>query len=181
MVGASQWLDTAWRDDKGRQRVRADLTTASTWARAHGHALFIGEFGAYERADMRSRRQWTRCVRLAAEALGVGWLESVPGYRVYDETLKVSNTVRIVQLRRVADCPHAEPVRELVRRTAAASGVTVELEELVGDYPSPTVLVDGQDVTGVPPAEGGFCRLDLPTELQIRAALLREEPPGTGG
>jgi hypothetical protein len=67
----------------------------------------------------------------------------------------------------------------MVRRVAAASGVEVELEELVGDYPSPTVLVDGRDVTGRPPAEVASCRLDLPTERQIREALLDGEPDAT--
>lgn len=87
--------------------------------------------------------------------------------------------VRTVQLRRVAGCPHADEVRELVRTAAAACGVAVELDELVGDFPSPTVLVDGRDVTGTSPTEGASCRLDLPTEHQIRAALRRRQPDGT--
>jgi len=85
--------------------------------------------------------------------------------------MSVRDEVRTVQLRRVADCPHAEQVRELVRRVAADGGVLIELEELVGEYPSPTVLVDGRDVTGRPLAVGAACRLDLPTERQLRAAL----------
>lgn len=87
--------------------------------------------------------------------------------------------MRTVQLRRHVDCPHSDQVRELVFRTAAACEVVVDLDELVGDYPSPTVLVDGRDVTGHSPVGGAFCRLDLPTEGEIRAALQHRPPEAT--
>lgn len=83
----------------------------------------------------------------------------------------------VVQIRRVWNCPHTEQIRELVRQAAVAAGVVVDLEEVVGDYPSPTVVVHGRDVTGEPLGEGAWCRLDLPTGDQIRAAL---ESPGPG-
>lgn len=85
--------------------------------------------------------------------------------------MSVTGAEITVQIRRVPGCPHAERVRDLVRRAAAQAGVPVELEELVGDYPSPTVVVDGRDVTGQPLGAGASCRLDLPTEQQVRAAL----------
>lgn len=86
-----------------------------------------------------------------------------------------------MQIRRVPDCPNVEEVRELVHRAAAAAGARVELDELVGEYPSPSVLVDGLDVTGAALGEGAICRLDLPTEGQIVAALRRREPDATAG
>jgi hypothetical protein len=43
--------------------------------------------------------------------------------------------------------------------------------ERVGDFPSPTVLVDGTDVMGQPPRSGASCRLDVPTEDRVLAAL----------
>ncbi|SOJ53256.1 hypothetical protein MSIMFB_00757 [Mycobacterium simulans] len=50
--------------------------------------------------------------------------------------------------------------------------ITVTVEELVGPYPLPTVLIDGRDVaTGAPPASGPCCRLDLPTTGRIAAVL----------
>lgn len=80
-----------------------------------------------------------------------------------------------VQIRLVPACPHADVARELVRRAAATAGLAVEVEELIGDYPSPTILVDGRDLTGEDLSEGASCRLDLPTERQILTALGR--PP----
>ena len=73
MAGAGRWLGTSWSDDTGRQAVRDDLTAAAAWANEHGRPLFIGEFGSYARADMKSRQQWTRRVRLEAEFLGLDW------------------------------------------------------------------------------------------------------------
>ena len=51
--------------------------------------------------------------------------------------------------------------------------IPVTVEELVGAYNSPTLVVNGFDVTGQPPAAEGqtSCRLDLPNEEQILAAI----------
>ncbi|MDA8069181.1 hypothetical protein [Conexibacter sp. DBS9H8] len=51
------------------------------------------------------------------------------------------------------------------------------IEEVEGPYPSPTLLVGGIDVTGRTPAAGPSCRLDLPTEEQIVAALAAASIP----
>ena len=87
--------------------------------------------------------------------------------------MRVAGDGIVVQLRSLPGCPNTDQVRELVRRAAAEAGVAVELEELVGDYPSPTVVVGGRDVTGKPLAEGASCRLDLPTAGQLETALRR--------
>jgi hypothetical protein len=43
--------------------------------------------------------------------------------------------------------------------------------ERIGDFPSPTILINGVDVMGVPMTTGAACRLDLPSEERILAAL----------
>jgi endoglucanase len=73
VAGAGPWLGTRWSDDTGRQAVHDDLAAAAAWANEHGRPLFIGEFGTYARADMNSRQEWTRRVRLEAEFLGLSW------------------------------------------------------------------------------------------------------------
>lgn len=73
IAGARQWLGTPWSDDTGGQAIRDDLCAATAWADRYRRTLFIGEFGTYQRADMRSRREWTRRVRLEAELLGLSW------------------------------------------------------------------------------------------------------------
>ncbi len=68
-------------------------------------------------------------------------------------------------------CPHAGPARALLRQCLAEVGVQVPVREIEGDYPSPTIQVDGVDVMGAPQATGRACRLDVPTAARILAAL----------
>lgn len=78
-----------------------------------------------------------------------------------------------IQLLSVADCPLVTKVRNTLTNCLAKTQIQTTVEELVGDYNSPTLLVNGLDVTGQPSAPEGqtACRLDLPTEEQILAAL----------
>jgi hypothetical protein len=69
-----------------------------------------------------------------------------------------------IELLSVPDCPNVGAVRELLRDCLAREGKEAQVVERVGDFPSPTVLVDGVDVMGTPPGTGMSCRLDLPTE-----------------
>ncbi|MGC5019339.1 alkylmercury lyase family protein [Micromonospora sp. DT47] len=79
----------------------------------------------------------------------------------------------IVELRSVPDCPNLAPVREALYTSLAALGLPAEVTEVVGDYPSPSVLVNGVDVMGGVVGDGAACRLDLPTAEHLRAALQR--------
>lgn len=77
-----------------------------------------------------------------------------------------------IQLRHVPDCPLVDRVRDILRDCLHAAAVTVEVEELEGSYPSPTLVINGVDVTtGAAPAGQACCRLDLPTSTQILQAL----------
>jgi hypothetical protein len=78
-----------------------------------------------------------------------------------------------VELLLVEDCPHAGAARRLLARSLGAVGGAVEVVERVGDYPSPTILINGVDVmTGqVGVARVHACRLDVPTEAAVIAAL----------
>ncbi|WP_216321346.1 glycoside hydrolase family 5 protein [Deinococcus aestuarii] len=69
------------------------LRVAAAWARAHGRPLFLGEFGAYGRADPASRVRWAAFVRAEAERLGMswGWWELASGFGVYDPKQNVWN------------------------------------------------------------------------------------------
>lgn len=78
-------------------------------------------------------------------------------------------------------CPLFAPVLELVRDCVRERGVDAVVSERVARYPSPTVLVDGRDVMGVP-GDGtsvDACRLDVPTRERVGDALrsvLRRPP-----
>jgi len=100
---------------------------------------------------------------------GPGATESTQGW---DAMASVDKQVSI-QIMHVPDCPLVGRVRELVRQALARTSVQAEVEEWVGDYPSPALLIDGRDVTGRPQGQGAACRLDLPTEQQVLVALAR--------
>jgi hypothetical protein len=87
-------------------------------------------------------------------------------------TMAQQNSIK-VQLLSVPDCPLLGRVRSALENCLAQTHMDIVVEELVGDYDSPTLLVNGVDVTGHPRALEGHmsCRLDLPNEEQILAAL----------
>jgi hypothetical protein len=85
-----------------------------------------------------------------------------------------------IQLLHVPDCPLVDRVRATLRTSLAKTTVWVTIEEIEGPYPSPTLLIEGQDVTGRTAVAGPSCRLDLPTEEQVLAALSSKDPARKG-
>lgn len=69
------------------------LDKAVAWSNKHGTPLWMGEFGAYGKADMQSRVNWTTFVREEAEARGISWSywEFGAGFGVYDRKVKAWN------------------------------------------------------------------------------------------
>ena len=49
------------------------LQIAVDWANTNSMPLHVGEFGAYELADMASRVRWTKTVRRLLDNMGVDW------------------------------------------------------------------------------------------------------------
>ena len=59
--------------DSEVQNLQADFDMAQAWSKAHNRPLTLGEFGAYEKADMPSRARWTNFVARQAEARNWSW------------------------------------------------------------------------------------------------------------
>ena len=79
---------------------------------------------------------------------------------------------RHVQVLQVADCALVGRLLALIEEAESETGVQVAVQVLVGDHPSPTLVIDGVDVaTGGPVATAACCRLDLPTHRQVVDAL----------
>jgi hypothetical protein len=78
-----------------------------------------------------------------------------------------------VELLQYEGCPLAPAALRLVRQCLIALDVPDRLLVRVGDYPSPTVLVDGTDVmcAAAEPSTARVCRLDVPTRERVLAAL----------
>jgi endoglucanase len=88
-VGADsqKWLGTKWMGTPAEQQdVARDFDAAIAWAVKHRRPIWLGEFGAYSKADLESRARWTRFV--AAEALkrkmGFAYWEFCSGFGIYN-------------------------------------------------------------------------------------------------
>ena len=57
----------------GEEQVKIDLEKAAAWGRAHDRPLYLGEFGAYDKAPMESRVRYAAYVARTAESLGISW------------------------------------------------------------------------------------------------------------
>ncbi|HAM02461.1 MAG TPA: hypothetical protein DCQ30_09595 [Acidimicrobiaceae bacterium] len=77
-----------------------------------------------------------------------------------------------LQILHVAGCPNLDALRHRVERSLARLGLSATIEEVEARCSSPTLLVNGTDVTKRDVAQHPSCRLDLPTAEEIAAALL---------
>lgn len=85
--GSQAWLGRAWSgSDDEKAAVREALEKAARWGRENGRPVFLGEFGAYEKAGMDSRLRWTRFVAQEAQRLGLShaYWEFCAGFGLYD-------------------------------------------------------------------------------------------------
>jgi endoglucanase len=66
--------------------MTAPLDVAKTWAAAKRYPVYVGEFGAYSKADDASRITFNRTMRDAMESRGMSWAywEFAAGFGVYD-------------------------------------------------------------------------------------------------
>ncbi|UCD80307.1 MAG: cellulase family glycosylhydrolase, partial [Desulfobacterales bacterium] len=75
----------------GPRPIMEALDNAVAWSEKHGGVpLWIGEFGAYKKADMQSRVKWTKFVREQAEVRNIPWAywEFGAEFGVYDRKVQ---------------------------------------------------------------------------------------------
>ncbi len=85
------WLGTQWAGDyTERSLLGRELRSAALWGKANNRPIYLGEFGAYNKAEMESRARWTNFVARKAEELGMSWAywEWCAGFGVYDPEAK---------------------------------------------------------------------------------------------
>jgi endoglucanase len=85
-AGSESWLGTKWGSNAEKQSVEFDFNVVAQWAKDNNRPIFLGEFGAYSKADMDSRARWTAAVAREAEAHNFSWgyWEFCAGFGVYD-------------------------------------------------------------------------------------------------
>jgi endoglucanase len=90
VVDSDAWLGQTWTGEIMQKRgVEADLNRAAKWGEENYRPLYMGEFGAYSKADMQSRALWTAYVARQAEERGMSWAywEFCSGFGVYDKEM----------------------------------------------------------------------------------------------
>lgn len=77
-----KWLGT----DEEKASVRDSLDVAMRWSKENKIPINIGEFGAYNKADLESRVRWTTFLRSEMELRDISWnyWEFCSGFGVYD-------------------------------------------------------------------------------------------------
>jgi endoglucanase len=87
-AGSQAWKGETWTGTPAqREALKRDFEKAAKWSLDHNRPVFLGEFGAYQAADMPSRATWTASVAREAERLGFSWAywEFAAGFGAYDK------------------------------------------------------------------------------------------------
>ncbi len=95
------WLGTPWEaSPEQKKAVSDDFDFAQSWAQSHNLPVYLGEFGAYSRAEMESRARWTEFVTRQAETRGWSWAywEFCAGFGAYDPERQVWRTALVKAL-----------------------------------------------------------------------------------
>jgi endoglucanase len=73
-TGQEDKIGVEWRGtEEEKAAIDRDFEKVQQWAAAHRRPVFLGEFGAYDKADMASRIRYIGSVARAAERFGWSW------------------------------------------------------------------------------------------------------------
>jgi endoglucanase len=85
--GSNAWLGTTWSATaQQRKELSQHFSQVKAWADVHNRPVYIGEFGAYSKADMNSRALWTGYVVNQCKQNEFSWAywEFCSGFGIYD-------------------------------------------------------------------------------------------------
>lgn len=93
-VSPSPPVGVKWSgSEEEKKAVERELDIAAEWSRDNGDVpLWMGEFGAYSKADLDSRARWTEFVARSAEKRNIAWAYwdfASAGFGVYDYLNKI--------------------------------------------------------------------------------------------
>ncbi|MFA5240258.1 MAG: glycoside hydrolase family 5 protein [Phycisphaerae bacterium] len=89
---SSKWLGTKWTGTAAEKKAITDkFDKAAAWGKKHNRPINLGEFGAYNKADMESRACWTKFVADTAIERGMSfhyWEFCAAEFGLYDQQTK---------------------------------------------------------------------------------------------
>jgi len=79
-------LGVTWGSPADYALLNKEFDEVKAWSEAHKRPIFLGEFGAYEKAPMEDRVKWDAAVARAAEARGFSWAywQFDPDFHLWD-------------------------------------------------------------------------------------------------
>jgi len=86
-----EWIGTKWTgSEQEQQAIIHAMDAISNWAKKLDHPMFLGEFGAGDRADTTSKALYFKCIRQQAESHGFSWgiFNFAVQFSLYDQTTK---------------------------------------------------------------------------------------------
>lgn len=95
VAGSDEWLGTTWTaTQQEKLNINQDFDNVMVWGLTHNRPIFMGEFGAYSKAEMTYRAKWTEYVSRQAENRNFSWAywEFCAGFGVFDRESNDWNT-----------------------------------------------------------------------------------------
>ncbi len=86
-TGSDAWLGTTWGSTDDYNNLQQDFNRLKSWAETNQRPMNVGEFGAYNRAGMTSRQNWTRAVVNISESMEFSWMywEFASGFGAFNK------------------------------------------------------------------------------------------------
>lgn len=88
---SDRFLGTKWTgSDQELAAIRKEFDATAAWAKEHNRPIYLGEFGAFKKADADSRVKWTHAIVAEAEKRNFSWAywEFGAEFSVYDREKK---------------------------------------------------------------------------------------------
>jgi aryl-phospho-beta-D-glucosidase BglC (GH1 family) len=123
---SEEWLGTEWHDTEAeRETVVSDFAYALEFSKANHIPLHVGEFGAYEEADLDSRTRWTTFLARWFEQQNLSWAywEFRAGFGIYNPDTKQYLTPLVDALLH-NEMPEPTPVQVIPVYTSDFTGGT---------------------------------------------------------
>lgn len=90
---SEEWMGTTFGSAADYRVINNTFDEVRAWGAARNVPIFLGEFGAYSRADFEQRIAYTQAVREAAEERGIAWCywEFASTFGIYDPETETFN------------------------------------------------------------------------------------------
>lgn len=115
------WLGTQWENtDREQEQMKKQFQYAQNFAHEHDIPVHIGEFGAYGKADLKSRELWTSFLARWFEQQGFSWAywEFSAGFGFFDPRTNRYNEALVNAL---LHNPMPEPVKTVTETVYQSS------------------------------------------------------------